>query len=157
PRDRKTPLGAALAITFTLADARAPLALDFAPNKAGRLTSCTLNGQAASADVEQGHIVLPAGSLVPGANRVELVFHAGDGPLNRRDDHLYSIFVPARAHEAFPCFDQPDLRGRFVLTLDLPEGWTAVSNGDVSHGETTTGGPTTVTFVETAPIPTYLF
>ena len=157
PRDRQASLEAALTITFTLADASTPLALDFAPNKAGRLTSCTANGQPVSARIEQGHIVLPEGTLVRGANRIELLFHAGDGSLNRRDDHLYSIFVPARAHEAFPCFDQPDLRGRFVLTLELPEGWIGVTNSDVSQDATADDGRTTFTFAETAPIPTYLF
>ena len=157
PRDREDSLDAALAIAFTLADASAPLALDFAPNNAGRLISCTVNGRPVGATVEQGHVVLPPGPLVCGANRVELLFKAGDGSLSRRDDHLYSIFVPARAHEAFPCFDQPDLRARFALALDLPEGWTGVTNSDVSREPTSADGRTTFTFAETAPIPTYLF
>ncbi len=157
PRDREMSLDSALAITFTLADARTPLALDFAPNKAGRLMSCTANGQPVNANIEQGHIVLPSGGLVHGANRIELLFHAGSGPLSRREDHLYSIFVPARAHEAFPCFDQPDLRARFTLTLELPEGWTAVANSHVSQNGTAADGRTIFTFAATAPIPTYLF
>ena len=147
----------ALAITFTLSDAETPLVFDFAPNAAGGLTSCAANGQTVSAIVEQGHVVVPAALLVRGTNRIEFRFNPGDGPLNRRDDHLYSIFVPARAHEAFPCFDQPDLRGRFALTLDLPEGWTGVANSDVRQEPAVSDGRTTFTFAETAPIPTYLF
>ena len=157
PIDREAPVEAAIAIAFTLADTGTDLALDFAPNQAGRLISCLANGQALSATVDRDHIVIPTARLVRGTNGIELLFNAGDGPLNRRDDHLYSIFVPARAHEAFPCFDQPDLRGRFALTLDLPEGWTAVTNSNASQAATVSGGRTTVTFAETAPIPTYLF
>ena len=50
-------------------------------------------------------------------------------PLNRNDDFLYTIFVPARAHEAFPCFDQPDLKARWTLELDVPAGWETLANG----------------------------
>ena len=50
-------------------------------------------------------------------------------PLNRNDEFLYTIFVPARAHQAFPCFDQPDLKARWSLALDVPEGWQALGNG----------------------------
>ena len=45
---------------------------------------------------------------------------SSDLPLNRRDDYLYTLFVPVRAHEAFPCFDQPDLKARFALSLTIP-------------------------------------
>ena len=43
--------------------------------------------------------------------------------------------MPARAHLAFPCFDQPDLKARWTLSLDVPEGWEALANG----AETTRG------------------
>jgi aminopeptidase N len=58
-------------------------------------------------------VVVPAEALVRGDNQVAVEFVAGDGPLNRRDEFLYTLFVPARAHEAFPSFDQPDLKARF--------------------------------------------
>ena len=52
-----------------------------------------------------------------------------DAPLNRNDEFLYTMFVPARAHQAFPCFDQPDLKARWSLALDVPAGWQALGNG----------------------------
>ena len=69
-----------------------------------------------------------ADTLRAGENTIVIRFEAGDASLNRRDDLLYSLFVPARAREAFPCFDQPTLKARWSLTLDLPAAWTAVSN-----------------------------
>ena len=42
---------------------------------------------------------------------------------------MYTLFVPARAHLAFPCFDQPDLKARWTLALDIPAGWQALANG----------------------------
>src|SRR5215475_14963374 len=71
--------------------------------------------------VASGHLELPVGALHAGDNRVDIEFDAGDAPLNRNDDFLYTIFVPARAHEAFPCFDQPDLKARWTLSLDVPD------------------------------------
>src|SRR2546427_3168110 len=125
------------AITFTLSDASAPLALDFA------------RGQ-------NGHLLYPASALHAGENRLVIDFDAGAAPLNRNDEFLYTIFVPARAHEAFPCFDQPDLKARWTLSLDVPDGWEALANGaEVTRASQQ--GLTRVTFAETQPISTYLF
>ena len=81
---------------------------------------------------------------------------AGDDALNRNDEFLYTLFVPARARLTFPCFDQPDLKARYRLTLITPEGWQAVANG-AEVARTTSTGTVTTTFQETAPLPTYLF
>src|SRR4051812_42434243 len=91
PRDKTAAITGHEVVSFTLRDASAPLVPDFArgPN---------------------GHLVYPASSLKPGENRISIDFDAGDAPLNRNDEFLYTILVPARAHEAFPCFDQPDLK-----------------------------------------------
>ena len=101
-------------------------------------------------------MILPASALGPGNNIVVIDFDAGDGPLNRNDDFLYTIFVPARAHEAFPCFDQPDLKARWTLELAVPAEWETLANGaEVAHSES--AARKRVTFAETEPISTYLF
>ena len=69
-----------------------------------------------------------------------MTFNAGDASLNRNDDFLYTLFVPARAHLAFPCFDQPDLKARWTLALDVPEGWQALGNGAETAREEATAG-----------------
>ncbi|NIP82940.1 MAG: hypothetical protein GWM90_28425, partial [Gemmatimonadetes bacterium] len=71
-----------------------------------------------------------------------LRFTAGDGPLNRRDEFLYTLFVPDRAHEVLPSFDQPDIRARYRLELTVPTGWEAVANGDEIDRVPTEGGTT---------------
>src|SRR3954463_3023285 len=137
PRDRTAVIKGHEVVTFTLSDASAPLSLDFAT-------------------AERGHLVYPASTLHTGENRLVVDFDAGDAPLNRNADFLYTIFVPARAHEAFPCFDQPDLKARWTLSLDVPEGWEALGNsGETS--KTTRDGRTHVVFGDTQPISTYLF
>ena len=70
-----------------------------------------------------------------GERASQFEFVAGDEALNRNDEFLYTLFVPARARLAFPCFDQPDLKARYTLSLDVPAGWQAVANGaDVGRG-----------------------
>src|SRR5690349_12307621 len=146
PREKTSPIVAHEVVTFTLADASRPLLLDFEPGMLKR-------GQPA---VVNGHIVLPASSLRVGDNRLTFDFDAGDAPLNRNDEFLYTIFVPARAHEAFPCFDQPDLKARWTLSLDVPDGWETLGNG-AEISKTAQDGRTHVRFAETQPISTYLF
>jgi aminopeptidase N len=85
-----------------------------------------------------------------------VAFTAGDQSLNRNEDYLYTLFVPDRASTAFPCFDQPDLKALFSLNLEIPSNWTAVTNYSLIATETKSERKT-MTFNETAPIPTYLF
>jgi aminopeptidase N len=142
-------------VSFALRDADAPLSLDFDPGRSGRLLRVEADGASIAARHVNGHIVLPASSLRAGSNRVTIEFEAGDAPLNRNADFLYTIFVPARAHEALPCFDQPDLKARWTLALDVPEEWQALSNG-AETSKASRNHRTHVTFAETQPVSTYL-
>jgi aminopeptidase N len=143
-------------VSFTLRDAGAPLSLDFDPDPSGRVLRIQADGASIDARQVNGHIVVPASALHAGANRVAIEFDAGDAPLNRNADFLYTIFVPARAHEALPCFDQPDLKARWTLALDVPEGWATLANG-AETSSTSRDRRTRVTFAETQPVSTYLF
>jgi len=42
--------------------------------------------------------------------------------------YLHTQFEPYDAHRVFACFDQPDIKARFALTVTAPEGWTVISN-----------------------------
>ena len=102
------------------------------------------------------HIVLPAEALQEGRNEILIDFVAGDEALNRNPEFLYTLFVPARAHLTFPCFDQPDLKARWTLGLEVPAGWQAVANG-AETARREADGRVHVTFAETEPLSTYLF
>jgi aminopeptidase N len=155
PGARAEPVRGAVSAAFLLSDRSAPLFLDFAQSS-DRLLSVSANGRAVDPRVENGHIPIPASALLEGMNTIELAFIAGDAPLNRQDDFLYSLFVPARASETFPCFDQPDLKARWTLTLNVPPGWAAVSNTRAS-GRVAAADRVSFIFDETPPLPTYLF
>ncbi len=98
----------------------------------------TLNGRTldpATYDAEQGRIPLPD---LAADNELRVVAdvaysRTGEG-LHRFVDpvdqkvYLYSQFETADAHRMYTCFDQPDLKAAFELTVTAPEGWQVVSN-----------------------------
>ncbi|NIN71180.1 MAG: hypothetical protein GTO46_04425 [Gemmatimonadetes bacterium] len=142
-------------LRFQLASADESLALDFAAPP-GSVLSVRADGQPTGFDLVNDHIVIPGQDLVMGENSVEVEFLAGDASLNRNREFLYTLFVPDRARFAFPCFDQPNLKARFQLSLDVPAGWRAVANGRL-HASDGDGDRVTFVFAETEPISTYLF
>jgi aminopeptidase N len=154
PSQRNEPVRGTATVRVMLAD-RSPLILDFS-QPVDHVSSITANGQPMAVRSEQGHLLIPAEALIRGENTVEIVFTAGDQALNRNDEFLYSLFVPARASQAFPCFDQPDIKASLTLTLEIPAAWAAVSNAP-EIGRDTSGDRATVRFGETAALPTYLF
>jgi aminopeptidase N len=156
PAQKSAPIGGRELIRFSLATTDAPLVIDYAPDRSGIVVRSELNGTEVQIRQVNGHIIIPQEAIRPGDNTVSLEFNAGDAPLNRSDDFLYTIFVPSRAHLAFPCFDQPDLKARWTLSLDVPDGWQALGNG-AEVERRTDGGRTRVRFATTQPISTYLF
>jgi aminopeptidase N len=155
PSERTAPVRGAVTIRFTLARPQR-VVLDF-PQPRGHVQAVRLAGAPVAASFDNGHIVVAATETRAGLNELSVDFTAGDESLNRNDEFLYTLFVPARAQFAFPCFDQPDLKGRYQLTLDVPSDWEAVANGGETSRAPAGDSRTRVTFAETQPLPTYLF
>jgi aminopeptidase N len=154
PEQQSEPVRGQVTIRFALKDVSRPLAIDFAgPSDA--LERVTVSGRQAGSRWVDEHVIIAADDLKAGENEITLWFRSADAPLNRNPDFLYALFVPARARQAFPCFDQPDLKARFSLTLEVPQQWEVVSNG--AGIEKAGAAKKTVRFAETKPIPTYLF
>jgi aminopeptidase N len=141
-------------IQFGLKDATRPLAIDFAPRDS--VYAARMGGQPVALATPQDHLVIPASALRTGANEITIEFTAGDAALNRNPEFLYSLFVPARAHLSIPVFDQPDLKARWTLSLDVPSGWEVIANG-AETARRDHDARREVHFAETAPLPTYLF
>ncbi len=166
PEAPDAPITGRVRIGFTLSDASSPVTLDFDPGNSSNSSNSSnpsnpsnlsnLSNPSTLSNPVNGHLIIPPSQLQVGPNLVDLSFVAGNASLNRHPDFMYTLFVPARAHLAFPCFDQPDLKARFTLTLTVPEPWKAVSNGQETSRDTA-GGATTIHYAETQPIPTYLF
>jgi puromycin-sensitive aminopeptidase len=72
------------------------------------------------------------------------------------DRYAATQFEAADARRAFPCFDEPEFKARFALTLIIPPGMTAISNGPHQESRALPGGRTEIRFAETPPISSYL-
>jgi aminopeptidase N len=155
PEELSAPVTGRVAISLTLTDADVPLIIDFAAPEE-QLVALQAGGRPLSATMMNGHIIIPTSALTAGRNRVEIDFVAGDGPLNRSSDFLYTLLVPARAAEVFPSFDQPDLKARYSLQLEIPAAWEALANG-AELSRTPAGDRLLLRFAETEPLSTYLF
>ena len=101
------------------------------------------NGRAVPAEAYDGsHSRLPLRGLLAN-NELRIVAdasyqHTGVG-LHRFVDptdakaYLHTQFEPYDAHRVFACFDQPDVKATFSLTVTAPDDWTVVSNGPVAE------------------------
>src|SRR5258705_1815576 len=154
PVNRQQPVEGTLRLSVTLV-AAGRIVIDFSAPKE-RVHSVRVGDAVVVPVYTEDHLAIPAEATRAGENRVSIDFTAGDAALNRNDEFLYTLFVPARAHLTFPCFDQPDLKGRYTLSLDVPAGWEAVANAAEAERETA-AGRIRMRFSETKPLPTYLF
>ena len=154
PRESAAPIAGRLIASFRLAEA-GPLVFDFA-QPADHVHAVRVGGAPVAFAARDEHVVVPAAAVRAGPVAVDIEFTAGDGSLNRQPDFLYTLFVPDRARVAFPLFDQPNLKARFRLQLDLPAEWRAVANGS-AESRAVRGERATIAFTETEPISSYLF
>lgn len=158
------PISGSASITYEL-ESPTDVILDFKASNAPTVTipcapitekHCTAAESSKFVRYENEHIIIPAALTTAGVNSIAIQFAPDDQSFNRRDDLLYTLFVPDRARTAFPCFDQPDMKAYFTLNLETPEGWKAVSN-TVPVKTETAEGRTHIAFAESEPLPTYLF
>ena len=69
--------------------------------------------------------------------------------------YLYSQFETFDAHRVYGCFDQPDLKAAFRVTIRAPRDWVVVSNGAVAD-RPAPGEPGTWRFQETPRMSPYI-
>jgi aminopeptidase N len=149
-------------IEFDLRAPEAGLFLDFR----GHPLALRVNGARLEPEHREQRIWLPGASLAT-HNRVEVDFEneydvTGDG-FHRFVDpedgemYLYTNFEPFGAHRLFPCFDQPDLKASYRLSVTAPAAWTVVSAEAPGAVEARTDGRREHRFPATPRFSTYLF
>lgn len=69
--------------------------------------------------------------------------------------YVFTQFEPDFARRVFPCFDEPDRKVPWQLTLEVPDALVAASNAPIEK-ETRSGPTKTVQFAPTLPLPSYL-
>lgn len=142
---------------------RGDLFLDFRGKK---IDSLTVNGREIEPNWNGYRLWLPGGSLAD-SNTVRIVYeneydHEGDGFHQFKDpedgeEYLYSQFEPYASHWLFPQFDQPDIKGRYALTVLAPAEWEVISNNRETAVEMRPDGRKLHTFEQTKLFSTYLF
>ncbi|NLG54412.1 MAG: aminopeptidase N, partial [Rhodococcus sp.] len=123
-------------VTFTATES----ASSYIDLVAAQVHSATLNGTLldVSGYDESTGIALPN---LAASNELTVVAdclysHTGEG-LHRFVDptdnsvYLYSQFETADAKRMFACFDQPDLKATFAVSVTAPADWQVISNADV--------------------------
>lgn len=156
PENKATPVTSSLQLNLSL-KGQTPVILDF-KQEARYISNVTVSGNSVEYKFENEHIVIPASSLRKGENRIDISFTAPDQSLNRQDEFLYTLLVPDRARTLFPCFDQPDMKSKFILTLEIPAAWKAIANSPEQNEEILgNGARKKISFKETEPLSTYLF
>ena len=150
-----SPVSGEVEIGFEFSGA-GDVVIDFRPGEENVISVMT-NGRPVKALVGNEHIVIPSGKLHKGHNAVSVSFISQDQSLNRNSDYLYTLLVPDRARTVFPCFDQPDMKAHFFLSLEIPSQWKALANGELIGEEAVGGNRKRLSFGDSGLISTYLF
>ena len=121
-------------IEFELLHARAPLTVDFA---GGEVQGVELAGKAVAYRYDGAFLEIAAAQLAPGPQQLRIRYahpysNDGSGLARFRDPedgrvYVNTDFEPYYANRLFPCFDQPDLKASYRLTVDAPSDWLVVS------------------------------
>ncbi|MEU8266039.1 aminopeptidase N [Sphaerisporangium sp. NPDC049002] len=149
-------------ILFTCARPGASSWVDALPR---RVRSVMLNGRPLEYGSDTGRIHLPELAAV---NELtvdgDYDFSTCGQGLHRFVDpadqevYVYSHLQADHAPRVFACFDQPDLKATFEISVRVPAAWTVLSNGRLDRRHRS--GPDVLTevhrFTPTPPISTYL-
>ncbi|MDQ3937901.1 MAG: aminopeptidase N [Chloroflexota bacterium] len=139
-----------------------PLFLDFRGRQIERLE---VNGELIKPDWTGYRLTLPE-SVIAEQMAVRVVYEndydtTGDGfhrfvDPEDGEEYAYTNFEPFEAHRLFPCFDQPDIKGRYVVHVAAPADWQVVSNAPSDAVEEAPDGRRVHRFAETELFSTYL-
>ncbi|HSG80104.1 MAG TPA: aminopeptidase N [Acidimicrobiia bacterium] len=131
----------------------------------GQIERLQVNGVIREPDWDGGRLRLP-GALLGEENEVRVVYErlydrTGEGIHHFVDpedgaEYIYTQFEPYSAHRVFPCFDQPDLKARYSVSVTAPAEWEVVSAGREIDRAPLGDGHVRRVFAETVPFSTYL-
>lgn len=155
PIEKEDAIDSQLELELQINDLEHPLYLDFNVDSS-HLKSVMVNDEQIPINHQEGHIIIDVESLKKGKNEIHIQFVAGELSLNRNEDYLYTLLVPDRASTLFPCFDQPNLKARYVLDVTAPKNWKVLSGAHLNFKESK-GDVIKYQFKESDLMSTYLF
>jgi len=131
----------------------------------GTIEVFSVNGYEREADWDGARIALPL-ELLGEENEVRVRYEnpydrTGEGFHHFIDpedgsEYLYTQFEPYSAHRVFPCFDQPDIKATYEISVVAPAEWEVVTSSRQIDIEDADGGRTLRRFEKTVPFSTYL-
>lgn len=136
-----------------------------------KINEALFTGEAIPSIYDGLRIQLAAKHLILGPNQIVVEyqhpFETSDHGLYRFEDpvdkklYAYTNLEPHEALRIFPCFDQPDLKAIFKVSVSAPSEWEVIANSlQVVLPTNQSGaqpGLKNWRFEDTAPISTYLF
>jgi len=155
PGDRRHSITATEVLSFDLIVNKEALQIDFR-EESRKIRAIKANGKSVPVIHDSEHLIIDPHYLGTGKNEISIDFEAGEGALNRNADYLYTLFVPDRARTVFPCFDQPDLKATYLLTLKVPVNWKAIANASLKDS-VVKGDRKTYHYATSDTLSTYLF
>jgi aminopeptidase N len=103
--------------------------------------------------------------LAPGPARIHIVYQGKISEkssagifqgLDGKQPYLFTQFETTDARRAFPCFDQPDFKTPWQITVHVPKEHAAVSNTSPVSEIDEPNGMKKVVFAPSRPLPSYL-
>lgn len=155
PALAKLPIKAVEEIVFNLNDLSENLQIDFA-EETRKIIKISVNGRNRDIVHYNQHIIIDKRHLRRRKNKIKIQFIAGNSALNRNPDYLYTLFVPDRMRTSIPSFDQPNLKAKFDLTLNIPQSWKTISSAPIKK-RIDKNMRSSVEFEQSDYISTYLF
>ncbi len=155
PLKKEDAIPSELKINFNLTNTENNLILDF-NEKTSHLKNIRVNDTSATIVHTNEHIVINKNLLKSGENTIDISFDAGELSLNRNKEYLYTLLVPDRASTLFPCFDQPNIKAHYNLTITAPKDWKVLC-GAFEKQQLEKGDFIEHQFKQTDKMSTYLF
>ena len=156
PAGESEPVSGHAVIRLELTETARPLVLDFTPG-AGFITSISVNGRPSAFRLVQDHIVIPGNETAVGENAVEIVFRAGDAPLNRSAGvHVHAVRAGAGAPR-ISLLRSAGHQGALFAGADDSRSVAGGCQRCRRKARRLAGGGRHLRFAATQPIPTYLF
>ncbi len=141
----------------------APITVDF---DGGTVVGLIANGETVEPSYGGRYLPIAADRLQAGENVLSIDFrhpYSSDGAgLTRWRDpedgriYLFTDFEPYLANTLFPCFDQPDLKATYRITVEAPAAWSVITAAR-EHEILDAGDRRRWIFEETERFSTYLF
>lgn len=151
-------------IRFNYKPSHHGLRIDF---HGGQILKLAVNEQPTEIVYNGQYLLIPDSQLHEGSNLIAIDFnrpyarngrgfHQFTDPVDQRS-YVYTNLEPFEANKVFPCFDQPDLKATYAMTVVAPKDWTVVTSVRESSIKQISPDLREWTFKESARFSTYIW